>query len=122
MHGRVTRIEVNVPVAFVLPNATGRSRRLMHSCFQVEASLVETSPVNKPLGMGLSEAYSQTAWRPVKPLVRANFRKAVNKPQCVCVFSGCVRGELQKGVPGLANTARMRPKRRLKPNDQIAPR
>ena len=27
------------------------------------------------------EAYSQTAWRPVKPLVRAHLRKAVNKPQ-----------------------------------------
>ena len=26
------------------------------------------------------EAYSQTAWRPVKPLVRAHLRKAVNKP------------------------------------------
>ena len=25
------------------------------------------------------EAYSQTAWRPVKPLVRAHLRKAVNK-------------------------------------------
>ena len=28
------------------------------------------------------EAYSQTAWRPVKPLVRAHLRKAVNKPHC----------------------------------------
>ena len=27
-----------------------------------------------------SEAYSQTAWRPVKPLVRVHSRKAVNKP------------------------------------------
>ena len=27
------------------------------------------------------EAYSQTAWRPVKPLVRTHLRKAVNKPQ-----------------------------------------
>ena len=27
------------------------------------------------------EAYSQTAWRPVKPLVRAHLRKAVNKAQ-----------------------------------------
>ena len=26
------------------------------------------------------EAYSQTAWRPVKSLVRAHLRKAVNKP------------------------------------------
>ena len=28
------------------------------------------------------EAYSQTAWRPVKSLVRAHLRKAVNKPIC----------------------------------------
>ena len=28
----------------------------------------------------IMEAYSQTAWRPVKPLVRAHLRKAVNKP------------------------------------------
>ena len=27
------------------------------------------------------EAYSQTAWRPVKSLVRTHLRKAVNKPQ-----------------------------------------
>ena len=54
MHGRVTRIEVNVPVAFVLPNATGRSCRLMHSRSQVEVSLVDTSLVNTPLGMGFS--------------------------------------------------------------------
>jgi len=26
------------------------------------------------------EAYSQTAWQPVKPLVEAHLRKAVNKP------------------------------------------
>ena len=29
----------------------------------------------------IKEAYSQTAWRPVKPLVRTHLRKAVNKPQ-----------------------------------------
>ena len=29
---------------------------------------------------GHIEAYSQTAWRPVKPLVRTHLRKAVNKP------------------------------------------
>ena len=28
------------------------------------------------------EAYSQTAWRPVKPLARAHLRKAVNKTHC----------------------------------------
>ena len=28
-----------------------------------------------------NEAYSQTAWRPVKSLVKAHLRKAVNKPQ-----------------------------------------
>ena len=28
----------------------------------------------------MREAYSQTAWRPVKPLARAHLRKAVNKP------------------------------------------
>jgi len=35
-----------------------------------------------PLDMETSdkETYSQTAWRPVKPLVRAHLRKAVNKP------------------------------------------
>ena len=32
------------------------------------------------LGAVDNEAYSQTAWRPVKPLVRAHLRKAVNKP------------------------------------------
>ena len=58
-HGRVNalpiaRIEVSAPVAFVLPNATGRSCRLMHSRSQVEASLVDTSLVNTPLGMGFS--------------------------------------------------------------------
>jgi len=34
--------------------------------------------------VGMLEAYSQTAWRPVKPLVRTHFRKAVNKPPCSC--------------------------------------
>jgi len=29
--------------------------------------------------VGDVEAYSQTAWRPVKPLVRAHLRKTVNK-------------------------------------------
>ena len=32
------------------------------------------------------EAYSQTAWRPVKPLVRAHLRKAVNKALCILVW------------------------------------
>lgn len=50
----IARIEVSAPVAFALPNATGRSCRLMHSCSQVEASLVDTSLVNTPLGMGFS--------------------------------------------------------------------
>ena len=35
------------------------------------------------------EAYSQTAWRPVKPLVRAHLRKAVNKPHGCSVCGWC---------------------------------
>ena len=37
------------------------------------------------LGDRNNEAYSQTAWRPAKPLVRAHLRKAVNKAQCCCL-------------------------------------
>ena len=36
------------------------------------------------------EAYSQTAWRPVKPLVRAHLRKAVNKPHDVAFLVNVV--------------------------------
>lgn len=44
--------------------------------------------------MGFNEDYSQTAWWPVKPLVKAHLRKAVNKPQCVLHAS-----PMQRSVP-----------------------
>ena len=38
--------------------------------------------IGGPKAFSFNEAYSQTAWRPVKSLVRVHLRKAVNKPQC----------------------------------------
>ena len=49
----------------------------------VKNNAVKTEEGKISRGAGYSitlEAYSQTAWRPVKPLVRTHLRKAVNKP------------------------------------------
>ena len=50
------------------------------------------------------EAYSQTAWRPVKSLVRTHLRKAVNKPPGSAA-GRCLQGQGERGVVGVDSKA-----------------
>ena len=65
----------------ILPNRH-HTMRTANELAITQKELMVLHYLNRGLRNADIEAYSQTAWRPVKPLVRVHLRKAVNKPHC----------------------------------------